>query len=83
MEKIIFVLISVLILILPGCKEPIHDVDWWKAHKTEIRSQLKKCVANIGELAMEPNCLNAKRAYGELGMIKEDYQSGKKNPFLW
>jgi len=49
---------------LSGCEktEVVQTVEWYKEHKTERETVLKKCNDNPGELQFTPNCVNANRA---------------------
>lgn len=55
---------------LTGCTkealEPVNTVEWYKAHEAEREAMLKKCLANPGQLAETPNCVNAKEAASRL-----------------
>jgi len=69
MKKITMVLVAVCMLgALASCKEDqpaeevVQTVDWYKDNKVERAEVLAKCIANPGELAATPNCMNASRA---------------------
>ena len=58
------------IIALTGCTkealEPVNTVEWYKAHDTERKAMLTKCLNNPGQLAETPNCVNAKEAASRL-----------------
>jgi hypothetical protein len=57
-----------LVVVLTGCNEtapapdPVQTVSWYKEHDAERNAMIAKCNDNPGELAMTPNCMNAKKA---------------------
>ncbi len=60
-------LAAFLSLSLSACKEDqaqekVNTVEWYKENQAERDAQLAKCQSNPGELALTPNCVNAKRA---------------------
>jgi len=62
---------------LTGCfeKETVQTVDWYKANEVERLSMIEKCNANPGELAVSPNCINAKTAANHIVVDKRGYQN--------
>ena len=74
-------LLFIAAVTLVGCgdKDPVQTVDWYKAHETERLSMIEKCDANPGELALSPNCINAKKAGNQITVDKRGYQ--KLTPF--
>jgi hypothetical protein len=74
-------ILFVMAMVLAGCneEETVQTVDWYKAHETERLSMIKKCDANPGELALSPNCINAKKAGNQITVDKRGYQ--KLTPF--
>ena len=62
--KIIHVIAIIGILSLSACgkSEPVHTVDWYKAHDVERKAMVDRCHADPGELAMTSNCVNASQA---------------------
>lgn len=52
---------------IAGCNEEkpsetVQTVDWYKANVEEMKTQLAKCDSNPGQLALTPNCVNARKA---------------------
>ncbi|EFI4715958.1 EexN family lipoprotein [Salmonella enterica] len=54
-------------LSLSGCKEDVHDVEYYTKHQDEARSVLDKC--NNGQLT-DANCANAKDALARNKSVK-------------
>lgn len=54
------------ILLLAGCSgsttKDVKTVSWYKSHLDEAQAMAKKCADNPGELAKDPNCVNANEA---------------------
>lgn len=46
--------------------EPTRSVEWFIEHRQELKETLAACNANPGELAVTPNCINAKEARGKI-----------------
>jgi predicted small lipoprotein YifL len=61
---------------LSGCgkQEPVQTVDWYKANAPERLKVLERCKANPGELALTPNCVNAKTAANALVLENREYK---------
>lgn len=60
---------------LVGCseKEVVQTVDWYKSQHTERKAMIIKCKANPGELALAPNCVNAKQANNEKALSRRGW----------
>lgn len=57
--------LAVVVAFLAGCNknpEPVQTVDWYKENKTEREAMRKRCHNNPGQLAADPNCINADKA---------------------
>lgn len=55
----------VVVAALAGCNdtaEPVQTVEWFKEHKAEREAMRKRCHNNPGQLAADPNCINADKA---------------------
>ena len=54
--------------VLSACHstEPTRSVEWFVEHRQELKDAVAKCDSNPGELAATPNCINAKRAQGQI-----------------
>jgi len=57
-----------------GKQEPVQTVDWYKANAPERFKVLERCEANPGELALTPNCVNAKTAANALVLENREYK---------
>ena len=81
MKKLNAILFVVAVALLAGCdeKETVQTVDWYKTQEAERLAMIKKCDANPGELALSPNCINAKKAANQITVDKRGYQ--KLTPF--
>ena len=55
-------------------QEPVQTVDWYKANAPERLKVLERCKANPGELALTPNCVNAKTAANALVLENREYK---------
>jgi predicted Fe-S protein YdhL (DUF1289 family) len=66
----------IFIASLSGCgrDEPVQTVDWYKANSPERLKVLERCNANPGELALTPNCVNAKIAANALVLENREYK---------
>lgn len=76
------VTLMIVTAILSGCgkQEPVQTVDWYKANSLERLKALERCNANPGELALTPNCVNAKTAANALVLENREYkQRGPTN----
>lgn len=64
-----------VIATLVGCseKEIVQTVDWYKSQDTERKAMIIKCKANPGELALAPNCVNAKQADNEKALSRRGW----------
>ncbi len=64
MKKFItlFLLSASSIGFLAACQKPVQTVDWYREHDKDREVMIAKCNANPGELADDPNCINAKKA---------------------
>ena len=60
------IVVASALSMLAGCKDKVQTVDWYKTHEKERKEILAKCADNPGELANEPNCLNAQKAASDL-----------------
>jgi hypothetical protein len=66
------ILLSTMFVLLYGCdndapiKEETMSVEWYKQHKPERERKLAECKNNPGELAVTPNCINAKKAANKM-----------------
>lgn len=60
---------------LVGCseKETVKTVDWYKSQDAERKAMIIKCKANPGELALTPNCVNAKQADNEKALSRRGW----------
>jgi hypothetical protein len=55
----------VMLVALTGCKDEnqeVQTVEWYKTHEVERKAMVTTCEDNPGELAITPNCVNAKAA---------------------
>ncbi|MBC3196207.1 EexN family lipoprotein [Pseudomonas poae] len=70
------VTLMIVTAILSGCgkQEPVQTVDWYKANSPERLKVLERCNANPGELALTPNCVNAKTAANALVLGNREYK---------
>lgn len=61
---------------LSGCgkQEPVQTADWYKANAPERLKVLERCKENPGELALTPNCVNAKTAANALVLENREYK---------
>lgn len=61
---------------LSGCskQEPVQTVDWYKTNAPERLKVLERCKENPGELALTPNCVNAKTAANALVLENREYK---------
>lgn len=69
--------ISIVILFLLsscGADEPVHSVDWYKAHSSERDIRISECERHAGNLALTPNCVNAKQARNEQQLDQRGYR---------
>lgn len=68
--------LMIVTAILSGCgkQEPVQTVDWYKANSPERLNVLERCNANPGELALTPNCVNAKTAANALVLENREYK---------
>lgn len=68
--------LMIVIATLSGCgkHEPVQTVDWYKANAPERLKVLERCKANPGELALTPNCVNAKTAANALVLENREYK---------
>lgn len=78
--KIIFALL-VALTTLSGCtesakqlSEATQTVDWYKEHGAERKTVLEKCNSNPGELAITPNCINAKSAQNQVDFGSRNFR---------
>lgn len=62
--------------LLTGCgaDEPVHSVDWYKAHSSERDIHISECERYAGTLALTPNCVNAKQARNEQQLDQRGYR---------
>lgn len=65
--KLSSALVLTLAFMISGCKEDVHDVDYYTKHQEEAHSVLQKCSKN--ELANQ-NCINAKDALARNKTVK-------------
>ena len=56
-----------------GDKEIVQTVPWYKSQNTERKAMIIKCKANPGELALAPNCVNAKQADNEKALARRGW----------
>lgn len=77
------VTLMIVTAILSGCgkQEPVQTVDWYKANSPERLKVLERCNANPGELALTPNCVNAKTAANALVLEKREYKQREPTNF--
>lgn len=66
----------VVSFLLTGCgvDEPVHSVDWYKAHISERDIRISECERHVGTLALTPNCVNAKQARNEQQLDQRGYR---------
>lgn len=66
----------VVLFLLTGCgaDEPVHSVDWYKAHSSERDIHISECERHAGTLALTPNCVNAKQARNEQQLDQSGYR---------
>lgn len=66
----------VLLFLLVGCgaEEPVHSVDWYKAHSLERAIRISECERHAGTSALTPNCVNAKQARNEQQLDQRGYR---------
>ncbi|EIU1335167.1 EexN family lipoprotein [Pseudomonas aeruginosa] len=66
----------VVLFLLTGCgaDEPVHSVDWYKAHRSDRDIRISKCERQAGTLALTPNCVNAKQARNEQQLDQRGYR---------
>lgn len=66
----------VLLFLLAGCEadEPVHSVDWYKAHSSERNVRILECERHAGTFALTPNCVNAKQARNEQQLDQRGYR---------
>ncbi|NMZ47704.1 EexN family lipoprotein [Pseudomonas oryzihabitans] len=66
----------VVLFLLAGCgaDDPVHSVDWYKAHSSERDSRISECERHAGTLALTPNCVNAKQARNEQQLDQRGYR---------
>lgn len=66
----------VVLFLLAGCgaDDPVHSVDWYKAHSLERDSRISECERHAGTLALTPNCVNAKQARNEQQLDQRGYR---------
>ncbi|WLI34274.1 EexN family lipoprotein [Pseudomonas sp. FP818] len=69
-------LLMIVTAMLSGCgkQESVQTVDWYKANSPERLKVLERCRANPGELALTPNCVNAKIAANALVLENREYK---------
>ncbi|CAM5553894.1 MULTISPECIES: EexN family lipoprotein [Pseudomonas] len=77
------VTLMIVTAILSGCgkQEPVQTVDWYKANSPERLKVLERCNANPGELALTPNCVNAKTAANALVLENREYKQREPTNF--
>lgn len=77
------VTLMIVTAILSGCgkQEPVQTVDWYKANSPERLKVLERCSANPGELALTPNCVNAKTAANALVLENREYKQREPTNF--
>lgn len=77
------VTLMIVTAILSGCgkQEPVQTVDWYKANSLERLKTLERCNANPGELALTPNCVNAKTAANALVLENREYKQREPTNF--
>ncbi|MEO8644315.1 EexN family lipoprotein [Pseudomonas sp.] len=77
------VTLMIVTAILSGCgkQEPVQTVDWYKANSPERLKVLERCNANPGELALKPNCVNAKTAANALVLENREYKQREPTNF--
>lgn len=77
------VTLMIVSAILSGCgkQEPVQTVDWYKANSPERLKVLERCNANPGELALTPNCVNAKTAANALVLENREYKQREPTNF--
>ena len=77
------VTLMIVTAILSGCgkQEPVQTVDWYKANSPERVKVLERCNANPGELALTPNCVNAKTAANALVLENREYKQREPTNF--
>lgn len=66
----------VLLFLLAGCgaEEPVHSVDWYKAHSSERDIRVLECERHAGTSVHTPNCVNAKQARNEQQLDQRGYR---------
>lgn len=67
------VLIALVSLSACGKSDAVQTVDWYKAHASERKAMLDRCRADPGELALTPNCINARKADTILASERRGY----------
>lgn len=72
MKKFVFIISFSALLASCQKTESVQTVDWYRQHKTERETLLKKCNDNPGQLMNTPNCMNASRAESEITWSSRD-----------
>lgn len=67
------VLIAVASLSACGRSGNAQTVAWYKVHAPERKGMLDRCGADPGELALTPNCINARKADAILASERRGY----------
>jgi hypothetical protein len=67
-----------LAIAAPALADAEHTVDWYVAHEDERKTLEAKCANDPGDLANDPDCINAKQAGKQavLNTAKEKLDSG-------